>query len=242
MNLNRMKAMKFYEKNIVDYLGESTIFGQLYHKMKKYPVNNYLCTKGGRLFVVKLSGEGATDYGGPYREVFSSFCDELHSKYLDLFIKSPNNKNEVGALRDKFVPNPNAKSAIQIDMFYFLGCLLGSAISSGQLLNLNIHPIIWQLILNQTIDFSEYETIDRHFYKLILDLEKTTIIDNQEFEAVFDLFFTIQLSDGSEYDLISDGKQKRVTLENKERFISLSKTVKLNEFKVQVESIRYGLM
>jgi hypothetical protein len=241
MSLNRLKAIKFYEKKIIDSTGENTIFGQLYHKMKKYPIQNYLCKKDNRLFQVKLTGEGATDYGGPYREVLSTACEELNSVYLDLFIKSPNNKNEVGALRDMYVCNPNAKSALIIDMFFFLGCLIGYAISSGQLLNLNIHQVIWKLILNHRIDFSEYETIDKLFYKYINCLESFT--GNQtEFEATFDQYFIIQLSDGSEVELIPNGRRILVNIDNKDKFLMLAKVARINEFKIQVDSLRYGVL
>jgi E3 ubiquitin-protein ligase HERC2 len=240
--LNRMKALKFYEKKIIDTLGENTMFGQLYNKMKKYPIANYLCKNDNRLFVVNLTGEGATDYGGPYRDVLSTCCDELHSPYLDLFIRSPNNKNEVGAMRDKFIPNPSAKSAMHIDMYFFIGCFIGYAISSGQLLNLNIHPVIWQLILNQKVEFSEFETIDKLFYKHISNIEMSEIRKQKDFEETFNQFYTIQLSDGSEYELISNGKKIPVQIENKDKFISLARKARLDEFQVQVNSIRCGLM
>jgi hypothetical protein len=242
MPINRLKALKFYEKKTIDTTGENTIFAQLFHKMKKYPLNNYLCKKDCRLFQVKLVGEGATDYGGPYREVFSTACEELHSIHLDLFIKSPNNRNEVGAMRDKYIPNPSAKSAMQVDMFFFIGCLIGSAISSGLLLNLNIHPTIWSLILNQEIKFSDFETLDKLFFKYIVEMEK--FIGNQnDFEAQFmDQFFMILLSDGSEFELIPQGRKTPVTLENKQKFVHLAKNARINEFKIQVESIRYGLI
>jgi alpha-tubulin suppressor-like RCC1 family protein len=241
MPINRLKALRFYEKKTIDTTGEFTIFGQLFHKMKKYPLQNFLCKKDNRLFVVNLVGEGATDYGGPYREVLSTACEELHSVHLDLFIKSPNNRNEVGALRDKYVPNPSAKSAMLIDMFFFIGCLIGYAISSGQLLNLNIHPIIWKLILNHLVTFEEFESVDKLFFKYISEIEKYKG-SQSEFELIFDQFFMIQLSDGSEYELIPGGRKIPVTVENKDKFVSLAKSARLNEFKVQVESIRYGLM
>jgi len=96
-------------------------------------------------------------------------------------------------------------------MFYFIGCLVGYGVCSGFLLNLNIHPIIWKLILNQTIEFSEYETIDKLFYKLMVDINNTTIKDSKDFETVYDLYYTIQTSDGTEVDLVNNGKKIQVT-------------------------------
>ena len=117
--------------------------------MKKFPISNYRAKRDNRLFVVTVSGEGATDYGGPYRDILSTASEELHSNYLDLFIKSPNHKNEIGSLRDKYIINPGAKSALQLEMYVFIGFLMGYAICSGYLLNLNLHAAIWKLIINQ---------------------------------------------------------------------------------------------
>lgn len=179
--------------------------------MKKFPISNYRAKNDNRLFVVTLSGEGATDYGGPYRDILSTASEELHSNYLDLFIKSPNHKNEIGSMRDKFIINPGAKSALQLDMYVFIGYLMGYAICSGYLLNLNLHPLIWKLLLNQKVDFTEYETIDKLFYKLLLDLEKTEIKTVKDFEASNDLNYVIQLSDRSELELIQKGKNIQVS-------------------------------
>lgn len=233
----------------MDTKGEFTIFGQLFNKMKKFSVSNYRAKKDNRLFVVFLAGEGATDYGGPYRDILSTASEELHSNYLDLFIKSPNHKNEIGSLRDKYIINPGAKSALQLDMFVFIGYLMGYAICSGYLINLNLHPVIWKLILNQKVEFAEYETIDKLFYKLLLDIEKTEIKTTKDFEASYDLNYVIQLSDRSEVELKPKGKTTQVTyvitkdrLNDKDKFIELAKAQRINEFKIQIDSIRFGLM
>lgn len=244
ITLNRMKAIRFYEKGVPDTNGENTIFKQLYSKMKKFPIKNYLCEKNDRLFRVYFKGEGASDMGGPYRDLFSNISEELQSDYLDLFIKTPNNKNDIGNLRDKYIPNPSAKSSSHQELYYFLGCLIASAIASGQMLSLNLHPIVWKMMLNRKINFSEFESVDKHFFKIITDLEKAEekIKTEEEFAEVFDLNFTILLSDKTELEIIPNGKRTRVTLENKNKYVLLAKTERLREFKSQVESIRYGLM
>jgi len=245
ITLNRMKAVKFYEKGIPDVNGENTLFKQLFSKMKKFPVKNYLCKKSERLFRVYFKGEGASDLGGPYRDLFSNISEELHSDYLDLFIKTPNNKNDIGNLRDKFIPNPSSKSAMYQECYYFLGCLIASAIASGQLMSLNLHPVVWKMMLNRKVNFNEFDSIDKHFCKIISDLEKCDFdkpLSEEEFADCFDLNFTILLSDKTEIELIPIGKKTKVTLENKNKFIVLAKAERLREFKSQVESMRYGLM
>ena len=59
-------------------------------------LTHFFMDKGGRLFTVALQGEFASDQGGPYHEVISSLCKELSEESVDLFIKSPNNRNDTG--------------------------------------------------------------------------------------------------------------------------------------------------
>ena len=45
---------------------------------------------GDRAFQVEFVMEGASDSGGPYRELFDSICTELMSSVLPLLIPTPN--------------------------------------------------------------------------------------------------------------------------------------------------------
>ena len=78
-----------------------TIFGQLFHSLNELDGKKFLIEKGKKLFKVDLKREGAIDEGGPYSEIFSNICDELQSDYIELFIKTPNNKYNIGELRGK---------------------------------------------------------------------------------------------------------------------------------------------
>jgi E3 ubiquitin-protein ligase HERC1 len=243
LKLNRYKARKFYETNEVDITGDQTIFGQMFTGLKSTNPDRYLCKKDNRLFTVKLQGEGATDQGGPFRDVLFTAFEELQSSSLDLFIKSPNNKSEIGSMRDKYIINPSANLEIHYEMYTFLGRFMAFAICSGNSLNVNIHPVIWKLLLGQEIKFGEYETVDKMYYKFISDLEKTCAMmkSAEEFENSFDLFFTIQISNGTEKELLPNGKNIKLDFSNKEKFIELAKKERINEFDNQIKKIKCGL-
>ena len=111
--LDRFKANKFKEKynetkNPDIFLNE-TIFGQLFHIFDNTNGKEFLLNQKERLFKVKLKGEKAIDEGGPYQEIISCICSELQSDYIELFIKTSNNKNNSGELRDKYIINPDSK-------------------------------------------------------------------------------------------------------------------------------------
>ena len=240
ITLSRIKANVFYKKNILDRDLQYTVFSQLFRKTRGYPLKNYLCKNNNRLFKIRLTGEGATDFSGVYNEIMSIISFELESDYLDLFIKTPNNKNEIGALRDKFMPNPKAKGKTKNDMYYFLGNLMLHAISSGNVLNLNLHPIFYKKLLNKEVDFSEIETLDKLSYKFIINLEN--IKSEEEFDNLHDdLYFAVPSVDNTLTDLIENGQNKKVTFKNLPEYINLYKKFLLTEYDNQISLIRSGL-
>ena len=71
---------------------------------------------------------------------------------------------------------------------------MGTAISSGEALNLNLHPIIWKKILDKEIEFNEYETIDHIFFRnTIKKLEEALEKKDNILLEVFDLNFVIKI-------------------------------------------------
>jgi len=113
----------------VDHTGEYTVFGQVYKVIynKRYEplmINN----STDRAWTSKFIGEGSIDAGGPYRETLNDLCKELQSHALPLFIPTQNQKNDFGEHRDKWVPCPSACSPSHMQMFEFLGALIGMSI------------------------------------------------------------------------------------------------------------------
>ena len=241
ITISRIKASLFYAKDELDKEGLYTVFGQIFRKTKNYPKKNYLSGQNNRLFTVKLQGEGATDVNGVYNEVLSIISSELQSKYLDLFIKTPNNKNQIGQNRDKYMPNPLAKSNLQKNMYYFIGNLMLHSLSSGNVLSLNLHPIFYKKLLNYEIPFKDIETVDKFSYKFITSLE--TIKDEKEFKEKYnDLFFVVNSSsDYSLIDLIKDGQYIKVTFDKLPEYIKLYKEFLIKEIDEQVSIIRKGI-
>ena len=247
LKIDRFKANEFYDKynenseKIPDIELNQTIFGQLFKYFQNIKGEKFRIRKNGRLFRVDLQGEQAIDAGGPYHETISLMCNELQSEYLDLFIKTPNNKNNLGESRDKYIVNPNANRNIYKKAYEFIGKIMGMAIYSGEALSLNLHPIVWKSILENTIYFEEYKTIDLTLYNFINELEQglkkkdKNIVNNQ------DLYFVIKNSNNLDIELIKDGKTTKVTFEKANDYINLVKSVKIKEFSTQMESIKKGI-
>ena len=228
VEVDRFKANTFYDKfnenpkeRIPDLELNQTIFGQVFQKFGKREGKEFLIKKNERLFIVNLQNEYASDSGGPYHEVISQMCQELQSEYLNMFIKTPNNKHDIGLLRDKYIPNPDAKRKIYEDAYEFLGKLMASSIASGEALDLNLHPIVWIALLGNEITFHDYENIDYTFFSLINNLEKeeknenisnkdinkNQIIeeDKENFEEKYNLNLIIKNSNESDVELKPEG-------------------------------------
>ena len=247
LNINRYKANTFYDKynesseKIPDIELNETIFGQMFHYFEKIDGSYFCLQKGERLFRVNLEGEQAIDAGGPYHEVISCMCDELQSDYIDLIIKTPNNKNNLGSLRDRFMVNPNSNKNNHKKAYSFIGKLMAMSITSGEALNLNLHPIIWKSILEKNISFKDIETIDLTFFNTINQLEEGIKKKDEDFINSFDLNFIIKNSNESDIELKEKGRETKVNIENLEEYITLAKSKRIKEIEIQIECIKKGL-
>lgn len=242
IKVDRFKAKAFYDKynesnkKMPDFELEETIFGQVFHNMEDVDSKEYFLGNNSRLFVVILQGEHASDSGGPYHEVISNMCDELQSDYLDLLIKNPNNINN-NLLNDKYILNPNSNRKIHNKAYEFLGKLMASSISSGEALDLNLHPCIWKCLLGHEISFYDYESIDYDFYSLINNLDS---LPKEEDLEKFDLNFVIHNSNGNEIELKPNGSLIKLNASNLKEYIELAKDKRVNEFKNQFEFLKKG--
>lgn len=139
--LSRSKARKHAAMGKPDTEGSWSVFAQAFRVI--HPMDPKSLRRTDRLYITKLMGEHAQDAGGPYRESFDTYAQELQSSALSLFVRTPNGCGAVGFNREKWVFNPSATSQTELEMLAFLGKLMGIAIRSKEYLALNIPSIIW---------------------------------------------------------------------------------------------------
>jgi hypothetical protein len=251
IKVDRFKAKAFYTKYNESYQKfkdielDETIFGQVFNSLKNMNSKEFFLEKNSRLFRVALVDEHAVDSGGPYHDVISNICEELQSDYLDILIKTPNNKNNYDLLNDKYIINPNSKRTIYNEAYEFLGKLLASSISTGEILDLNLHPIIWKSILRQEISLYDYESIDYYFYTIINQLEYINKITNKaqrqkKLDEYQELYFIIKNSNDVDIELKPDGRNIKVNCDNLNEYIELSKQERIKEFKNSLEFLKKG--
>merc|ERR1719233_1945909 len=176
INLNRFKASDLQRRNMVDWEGKYSVFGQLMTRFGTMPGKSFRVGKNARMFTVHLEGEGAQDMGGPYRDVMENMCKELKSEHLPLFELCANGKAEIGENRDAYIPveiSTNKKyRKSQIKMYEFLGQLFGLAIRSLGYLNLSLAPFVWKRILGDNLTIHDILSVDQGTAKMLQNIGK----------------------------------------------------------------------
>jgi len=237
--LERAKAFALKEQNQIDYLGQKSLFGQLWQQLKfKSDIFKKAPKRDKYPFNVKFKGEGGIDAGGLFRETLDQICDELQSGCLQLLIPSPNNRSAFGEFREKWIVNPAANSEICAGMYKFLGNLIGMSIRMGHLLPLNLSSLLWKRLTGDKVGYEDLQALDAYFVKYI---DRTQNLLKTGNLADFEAIFSTKLSDGSEIDLIENGKNIKVTNENGQEYINLLIKTRLNEGLVQIKLIMNGV-
>ena len=242
ITVNRLKIKNFIEKGACDNNGEFTMFGNIYQNLKLLPGTYYWKDKT-ELFSIKFIGEGSIDAGGPYREALNSAWIELQSESLPLLIKSPNQKNDSGKYREKWILNPSAKSKVQLDMFRFLGCLIGFAIRCKEFLSLDLPSLFWKQLVDIPLERKDLEYIDNDIINSLDNIYNCEgkDINEENFNYIFDQKFTTLLSSNEEIEIVEGGKDIDLTYHNRIKYCELVEKIRLNESKLQVEFIKKGL-
>lgn len=131
-----------------------------------------------------------------------------------MFIPCPNAKAEAGfnqgffyikieiydliTYLDKFIPNPSITSPTKLLQFEFIGKLIGIAIRTKSVLDLNFPSIIWKPLVCSHLDRSDLEAIDKYccqFLDSIRNIAKEGVTEETFNEYIFETFST-QTSDG----------------------------------------------
>ncbi|KNC55091.1 HECT domain containing 3 [Thecamonas trahens ATCC 50062] len=198
----------------------------------------------GQAFYVQFLREGANDSGGPYRELITDAVAEIMSDDLPLFIRSPNAVGTIGSNRDKYLLNPSASSAAQLELFRFFGKLLGVAIRTRFALDLHLPRSFFATLVGAPVGVWDLRAVDEavvNSLTAIRDFTEVWGIEPEAFEEYVMDDFTTLLSDGSRVELCPGGAEKRVTYENRLEFVDLVLEARLHEADTQMRAVEEGL-
>lgn len=102
-----------------------------------------------------------------------------------------------------------------MQMFRFLGQMIGGAIRGKTAIPLDLAPSLWKAILGEELSIQDLKETDTFSWQVLDGLKnEAEKLSDEEFEAVIDQSFTTLLSDGSEVQLKQNGANIKVTKEN----------------------------
>lgn len=144
--------------------------------------------------------------------------------------------------------NPSSSSPSHLEMFKHFGYFIGAAIRSEQALPLDLAPIVWKLLIEETDTESNVEremdlkAFDTYSWQVIEDLRNNAKgLSDEDFDAAIDEYFVTLLSNGTQVDLLPGGKNIRVSKSNLDEYIRLVVDARINESQKQMKAIKEGV-
>ncbi|XP_068082847.1 E3 ubiquitin-protein ligase HERC2 [Anabrus simplex] len=236
IELNRIQVKRSRSKGgLAGPDGIKSVFGQMVTKMSLLTQETLFLPH--RVWKVKFVGESVDDCGGGYSESITEMCDELQNGSLPLLIVTPNGRDEAGTNRDCFLLNPMLKSSLHMNMFRFLGVLMGIAIRTGSPLSLNLAEPVWKQLAGMNLTPADLTEVDRDYVPGLLcirDMEP----DAKVFQTL-EMPFSTPSACGQEVPLST--RYRRIMPENRLEYVRLALNYRLHEFDEQVAAVREGM-
>lgn len=254
LKMNKEGGGKFSSKEGVSIKSKDDfIFTKSFEQLKEMPTTllRPIKPQGAEphiCFEVIFKGENVMGEAGPYRQFFADISSELQAssikpasttKNLHLLCPSPNNDAKLGRGRDKFVVNPSANSSYHLQLFEFLGILMGCSVRTGAHLTLDLPTIFWKQLVSQKIEFEDLEEVDESLKDLVNIIENYG--KNQFEEAIMENFSTI-LSNKKEVELKKGGSRIAVKFDNRMEYIYRVLQTRLKENELQIQAIKKGMI
>jgi E3 ubiquitin-protein ligase HERC2 len=190
---------------------------------------------------INFIGEGSIDAGGPYRESITNMCDEMMSSFLPLFIPSQNNKNDHGQNRDCWTINPASTSPVHLEMYEFVGALMGFAFRSGSILDIKLSQFFYRGLTGEPLDIADLRAVDAYAVQAIKDLDNAKKqLGKELFNQTMTQTWVTRLSNGEEYELIEDGANKTVDYDSVTEYNKKTLEARFKEGEKQMSAIRKG--
>jgi E3 ubiquitin-protein ligase HERC1 len=178
---------------------------------------------------VELTGEGATDIGGPGRDLFSEVCREISDPMLGLFCPSPNMRRDEG--EQVLIPNPAPvePGSPRETMYFYAGVLFSMCFISRLPQPFRFAKFVWDALTGRPVAIEDIYNNDAEFERFI----KAITLDGE-------YMFTVQNSAGDMVDLITKGSAIHVTHDRCSEFRERCIEFRVHEFATQLDAMRRG--
>jgi hypothetical protein len=238
MRFNRYASREF-RRDPNSRLGQS-LMRQMVDQFEANPQSLRLFNKTGTPWHVFLEHEGATDAGGPGRDVFTDICLEIMHPSLALFVQSPNMTANHGTIRDVLIPNPEpfATGTLRERMFYYAGVIFSVCYISRMQASFRFARFVWAALTGVSPAIEDIFEIDEEFQIVMTAIQGN--VTAQEWDASYRYTFEIKDSLGHLVELFPGGSQVPVTFERRLEFVERAKKCRLKEFTAPLDALRRG--
>ncbi|XP_037935505.1 probable E3 ubiquitin-protein ligase HERC2 [Teleopsis dalmanni] len=238
IELNRIQVKRSRSKSsngLAGVDGMKSVFGQMVLKLPLF--TQEALSLPHRVWKVKFVGESVDDCGGGYSESIAEMCDELQNGSVPLLITTPNGRGEAGANRDCFLLDPTLTSVLQMNMFRFLGVLMGIAVRTGSPLSLNLAEPVWRQLAGEQLRPSDLTEVDRDYIAGLLCIRNMD--EDPKVLNALELPFATTSAKG--HDVHLSTRYTRITPQNRHEYVRLALNFRLHEFDEHVKAVRDGM-
>lgn len=220
------------EENIIfdNPANNHSMFTQAYLQLKDQPIELY---KSPHFFMtVMYKGEEGIDAGGLFRDSITQIVSSIFNPNVKLMLPCGNTLT--------YLPYPKWKSPSLLNMYRFIGILMGVSLRYDLSLPFSFPPLVWKKIMNEEVTIDDLKFIDPVIVNYINTIKEctedifSTIIDSST-KCVVGNFI------GDYEEFIEGGSNIPLTYENKDEMVELIFKFRINEFDKQIDAIRAGL-
>ncbi|XP_020805471.1 probable E3 ubiquitin-protein ligase HERC2 [Drosophila serrata] len=237
IELNRIQVKRSRSRcnGLAGVDGMKSVFGQMVQKLPL--LTQEALALPHRVWKVKFVGESVDDCGGGYSESIAEMCDELQNGSVPLLISTPNGRGEAGANRDCFLLDPTLGSVLQMNMFRFLGVLMGIAVRTGSPLSINLAEPVWRQLTGEVLRPTDLTEVDRDYVAGLLCIRNMD--DDPKLFNTLELPFSTSSARGHEVPLST--RYTHISPRNRSEYVRLALGFRLHEFDEQVKAVRDGM-
>ena len=178
--------------------------------------------------------------------------------FLPLLLPTPNWTAGECKERYCYTLHPGSSSSIRMELYCFMGKLMGLAIRSRLSMDLNLPSLIWKSLVREPLHEMDLASIDVHaadfVHHLSGILERLRVAKSQGSEGVLanareeafsliqDLNWTCVRSDGKTIELIPGGSSRTVAVDDLQEYLTAYIEARLTESSVSIDAFRNGLL
>jgi hypothetical protein len=245
--LDNMKALASRERGEADPARSQSCFAQAFRQLRDRDAIVFRYTfSGDRVFSINFHGESGIDAGGVWREGVSRIIEDLFSPHFNLLLLCPNGQHETHTNLDKYVPNPAHTTPLALEMFEFVGRLMGMSLRAKCALPFELPSIVWKQLVGETVGLEDLRAIDAitcHLLGAVRNCEEDGITSEEIFSETYGdkLRWCYSGSDGLERELRKGSGSRLVSFDSRLEWCAAVEAARLGEFNLQVAAIRRGL-